>query len=151
MYYEDYDDYDLRNRGLSDHRRGGDRDQRSQTAVVPYGYPPPVRRPPRAYPPPPPAPYGYPPPAYGYGYPPPAPPAPPAPPESKSKNQELAEWVPDILRGLAAIMPMPNPPAAEPDVGVNVANLITYFGALAQTGQRKEQLHTLAAIAARHL
>jgi len=149
--YEDryvYDDYDLRNRGVSDHRRGADRDHRTggQTAVAPYYPPPPARRPrpdyPRAdYPAPPP--YGYPPAGYGYY------PAPPAPP-TESNNKAL-EWVPDILRGLAAIMPPPNPPTAEPDVATNIANMLTYFGALAQTAQRKEQLHTLAAIAARHM
>ncbi len=68
-----------------------------------------------------------------------------------SSTKRLSDWVPDVLRGLAAIMPMPAPPSADDDVGDNVKNLITYFGALSQTAQRKEQLHTLAAIAARHL
>ena len=71
--------------------------------------------------------------------------------ETQSSTKRLGDWVPDVLRGLAAIMPMPNPPTADNDVEANVKNLITYFGALSQTAQRKEQLHTLAAIAARHL
>jgi hypothetical protein len=71
--------------------------------------------------------------------------------EAESSTKNLATWVPDALRGLAALMPLPAPPTAADDVGTNVANLITYFGALSQTAQRKEQLHTLAAIAARHL
>lgn len=64
---------------------------------------------------------------------------------------KAAEWIPDVIRGLAAMLPLPSPPNADPDVGTNISNLLTYFGGLATAAQRKEALHTLASIAERHL
>lgn len=73
------------------------------------------------------------------------------PVEPEKKKKEISDWAPDILRGLAALMPMPAAPVAETDVGDNVKNLITYFGALQLVAQRKEQIYALASIAERHL
>jgi hypothetical protein len=66
-------------------------------------------------------------------------------------KRSVSEWVPDVLRGMAAMMPLPVPPAADIDPSKNIANMLLYISATAQVAQRKEQLHTLAAIAERHL
>jgi hypothetical protein len=71
--------------------------------------------------------------------------------KEEKKERKASDWIPDVLRGMAALLPLPVPPSADPDVNKNIVNLLLYLGATGQVAGRKEQLYALASIAERHL
>lgn len=94
------------------------------------------------------------PPAY---YPPPAYPAPvpqiyqaPAPAATSAKSSAKS-WIPDVIDILAAVSPLPAPPASTGDVAKDFANAMQYAGALASSLKRADLLHTAARIAEKRL
>lgn len=74
------------------------------------------------------------------------PPAPPPPAKSTAKS-----WIPDVIDILAAVSPLPAPPAATGDVAKDFANAMQYAGALAASLKRADLLHTAARIAEKRL
>ena len=61
------------------------------------------------------------------------------------------ELVDTGIQLLAAIQPLPAAPVAQGEAGIDVENLVTYQGALAQHAKRDEQLRTLGNLLVRIL
>lgn len=68
------------------------------------------------------------------------------PAKSSAKN-----WIPDLIDILAALTPLPAPPAATGDIAKDFSNAMQYAGALAASLKRADLLHTAARIAEKRL
>lgn len=75
----------------------------------------------------------------------------PRPHHTKRRNPDWPAIFEAGAQALAAIQPLPDPPVAIGEAGIDLGNLVLYQQALAEHAKRDEQLRTIGSIAGKLL